>query len=111
MKLFENGIQITSAMQRCLENDLLDIEEWITQAIKGKSENCWTRFRDHWVPILQDDPNVESMPMNRDAFIAIVLARPDYMNRVERDAEETRLLSGTDYNGGSAVDAVVTELR
>ena len=36
-----------------------------------------------WNPKLMADPEVESIPANEDDFIALVVARDDYKNRVD----------------------------
>ena len=70
----------------CLNNDLLDITDWVDAAIIGKISNCAKRMEREWMPLLQADPTVDTIPASRAGLIAAVIARPDYMNRVERAA-------------------------
>ena len=39
-------ITVNDTMQKILLNDLLSIEDWITDAVTGKQNNCWKRFRE-----------------------------------------------------------------
>jgi len=82
-------VTITDADETALNNDLLDIDTWIQDAVTGKINNCKKRMVNQWQPILFADESVESIPANDDDFIALVVARDDYKTRVERDAEST----------------------
>jgi len=70
-----------------LENDLLDINQWVQNAVVGKINNCKKRLLAEWQPKLFADPTVENIPANEDAFINMVVARDDYKNRVQREEE------------------------
>ena len=80
-------LEVSESNKNVLLNDLADINEWIVNAITGKIENCYERFKKYWIPILMNDPNVTNIPANRDDFISMVMARSDYKNRAQRDAE------------------------
>ena len=70
---------------KALENDLLDIEEWVHGAVGGKINNCKKRLISEWQPKLFADPAVENIPADESAFINLVVSRGDYKNRVQRD--------------------------
>ena len=70
-----------------LNNDLTDVDTWIQDAVIGKINNCKKRMVSEWQPILFNDPTVTSIPATQDDFITAVVARADYKNRVDRDAE------------------------
>jgi hypothetical protein len=70
-----------------LNNDLTDVDTWIQDAVIGKINNCKKRMVNEWQPILFNDPTVTSIPATQDDFITAVVARADYKNRVDRDAE------------------------
>ena len=70
-----------------LNNDLTDVDTWIQDAVIGKINNCKKRTVNEWQPILFNDPTVTSIPATQDDFITAVVARADYKNRVDRDAE------------------------
>ena len=82
-------VTITDADETALNNDLLDIDTWIQDAVTGKINNCKKRMVNQWQPILFADESVESMPATADGIIALVVARDDYKTRAERDAEST----------------------
>jgi hypothetical protein len=81
-------VTITDADETALNNDLLDIDTWIQDAVTGKINNCKKRMVAQWQPVLFADESVESMPATADGIIALVVARDDYKARVERDAEQ-----------------------
>lgn len=70
-----------------LENDLLDINQWVQNAVVGKINNCKKRLLAEWQPKLFADPTVENIPANEDAFINMVVARDDYKTAVQREEE------------------------
>tara|TARA_Y100000310_G_C20467316_1_gene708278 strand:- start:63 stop:326 length:264 start_codon:yes stop_codon:yes gene_type:complete len=78
---------LTTTEETVLKNDLMDIQAWATDAITGKINACKQRMLAQWNPILMADPDVESIPANENDLIALIIARDDYKNRVEREAE------------------------
>ena len=79
---------ITDTDEKILLNDVYDIDEWIKFAIAGKINNCWSRLEQEWTPKLMDDPNVESIPANKDLYVEMVTSRSDYKDRSQRPKEE-----------------------
>ena len=41
-------VTIDDTDQLLMNNDLLDIDEWVQGAVTGKKNNCWKRFRTEW---------------------------------------------------------------
>ena len=82
-------VTITDADETALNNDLLDIDTWIQDAVTGKINNCKKRMINTWRPIIFADDSVATIPANDDDFIALIVARDDYKTRAERDAEST----------------------
>tara|TARA_R110000824_G_scaffold82503_4_gene206813 strand:+ start:689 stop:1000 length:312 start_codon:yes stop_codon:yes gene_type:complete len=81
-------IEIDDTDEKILLNDLLDVKDWVEGAVVGKKSSCWSRFRQHWTTVMMDDPNFQDViPSNKNDFVALVLARPDYKNRADRDIE------------------------
>ena len=76
---------LSSTEEAVLKNDLLDVEVWVNGAIDGKVNNCKKRMIAEWLPKLYADESVTQIPANEDEMIALVVARSDYLNRVERD--------------------------
>ena len=81
-------VEVSDADAVCMANDLMDIDLWVQDMVKGKISKCRSRMIQEWQPRLFADPAVTSVPADPDAFIAAVTARSDYRNRVQRQAEE-----------------------
>ena len=79
-------IDIADTDALALKNDLVDIGDWAQKAVKGKIANCRSRMVDEWLPRLMADPAVTAIPADEDEMIALVVARPDYKDRVAREA-------------------------
>ena len=87
-------ITLTETQQKILSNDLYNdtnnagIDTWLQDAIDGKVNNCWKRFRNEWTQKLMDDSSfTDTIPSNQTDFVNLVLARSDYKNRKTRDHE------------------------
>ena len=81
-------VTINDTDQKCMKNDLLDINQWVQDAVTGKSNNCWKRFQREWTQKLMDDESfTDAIPSNKTDFVNLVLARDDYKDRATRDAE------------------------
>tara|TARA_Y100001972_G_scaffold75320_1_gene91550 strand:+ start:184 stop:483 length:300 start_codon:yes stop_codon:yes gene_type:complete len=87
-------ITLTETQQKILSNDLYNdtdnagIDTWLQDAIDGKVNNCWKRFRNEWTQKLMDDSSfTDTIPSNQTDFVNLVLARSDYKNRKTRDDE------------------------
>lgn len=78
------NIQISDEDQVALENDLLDIEEWVKNAVVGKINAAKKRMVKHGAEVLKADTTVTTMPADNDGIIAALVARPDYKNRTQR---------------------------
>ena len=87
LKIFPNGIELDETTVQLLEWRVPDIETWVADALKGHINHCKLEFEKEWIPKLQADPTVESIPSRIDAFVKTVTSRVDYKNRKQRDAE------------------------
>ena len=81
-------VNIGDAEEVCLLNDLLDIDDWVQKAVKGKISQCRKRLIREWQPKLFADTSVTTIPGDEDGFIAVVLARADYKDRAAREANK-----------------------
>jgi hypothetical protein len=82
-------VVINDTDQKCLKSDLLDIDDWVQKAVRGKIHNCWKRFQRTWTQRLMDDETfTDPIPSNKTDFCELVMARDDYKDRVTRDAED-----------------------
>jgi hypothetical protein len=85
-------VSLTDLQQKILSNDLYNaadnagLDKWIQDAVDGKINNCWKRFRTEWTTKLMDDDSfTDAIPSNQADFVALVTARSDYKNRKQRD--------------------------
>ena len=85
--LVKGGVIITDADLLVLNNDLMDADDWVMKAVAGKVNSCRKRMVRQWVPVLLNDPSIESIPGDVDSLIAMIVARPDYKNRAEKELE------------------------
>ena len=81
-------VTINDTDQKIMKNDLLDLDAWVQDAVIGKKNNTWKRFQSEWTKKLMDDESfTDAIPSNKTDFVNLVTARPDYKDRVARDAE------------------------
>ena len=83
-------ITLDDKQQAIMNNDLLDIKEWIEGAVAGKQNNCWKRMQTEWTTkLMNDDSFTDSIPSNQADFVTLVTGRDDYKTRKERDEAES----------------------
>ncbi|MBT7091376.1 MAG: hypothetical protein HN932_12975 [Candidatus Marinimicrobia bacterium] len=88
-------ITLSDTEAKILQNDILDIEQWLNEAVVGKINQCTKRFLKEWQPKLFADTTIDTIPANEADLIALVLLRKDYKNRAVREAEaEAELTKG-----------------
>ena len=81
-------VTIDDTDQKSMKNDLLDINQWVQDAVTGKKSNCWKRFPREWTDkLMNDETFTDPIPSNKTDFVNLVLARDDYKDRATRDAE------------------------
>ena len=81
-------VTINDTDQKCMKNVLLDLNQWVQEAVTGKKNNCWKRLQRKWTQKLIDDESfTDPIPSNKTDFVNLVTARPDYKDRAARDAE------------------------
>jgi len=62
-----------------------DIERRLCYILCHKFERCFERLKKEWDPKLKAN-GVESIPLDEDAYAALVFAQPAYMDRKAREA-------------------------
>ena len=83
-------ITVNDTMQAIMNNDLLSIEDWITDAVAGKQNNCWKRMQTEWTTkLMNDDSFTDSIPSNQGDFVTLITGRDDYKTRTERDEADS----------------------
>ena len=81
-------VTINDTDQKCMKNDLLDINQWVQDAVDGKKNHCWTRFQNEWTTkLMNDETFTDHLPSVKEDFVNLVTARADYKDRAARDAE------------------------
>lgn len=81
-------ITIDDTNEKILKNDLLDINQWVQDAVVGKQNNCWKRFQQEWTTKLMNDESfTDAIPSNKEDFVNLVTARADYQTRQQREDE------------------------
>ena len=79
-------VSISDTDEKIMKNDLLDLDQWVQDAINGKKSNCWKRFQQEWTTkLMNDETFTDSIPSNQTDFVNLVTARADYKNREDRD--------------------------
>ena len=82
-------ITLNDKEQAIMNNDLLDIKEWIEHAVGGKMNNCWKRMQTEWTTkLMNDDSFTDPIPSNQADFVTLVTGRDDYKTRKQRDEAE-----------------------
>ena len=82
-------VSISDTDEKIMKNDLLDLDQWVQDAVTGKKSNCWKRFQHEWTnKLMNDETFTDPIPSNKTDFVNLVTARPDYKDRAARDAEQ-----------------------
>ena len=81
-------IEIDDTDEKVLMNDILDIDEWVQNAVTGKINSCWKRMQNNWTTQLINDASfTDSIPSNKTDFVTLVTSREDYKDRAAMDAD------------------------
>ena len=83
-------IEVDDTQQAILNNDLVDINQWVQDAMTGKINNCWKRMQQDWTTKLMNDESfTDPIPSNQADFVKLITARSDYKTRKQRAAESS----------------------
>jgi len=77
---------ITDEEQKILENDLLDIKDWIDKAIEGKLNNCFKRAAKQYDDLAVKEA-LEMVPSSPKKKVEELFKHPNYKNRKVKDQE------------------------
>lgn len=86
-QILSSGINIENYEYAAASAELNTPETWAESLIESKISRCRELCVQYWQSVFDNDPSIESYPSNEDAFIEFVVARPEYKNRAEREAE------------------------
>jgi hypothetical protein len=79
-------VEVNDTQQSILNNDLVNINQWVQEAMTGKINNCWKRMQQEWTTKLMNDSSfTDPIPSNQADFVKLVTARSDYKTRKQRD--------------------------
>ena len=79
-------VSISDTEEKIMKNDLLNLDQWVQDAVTGKKNNCWKRFQQEWTTkLMNDETFTDSIPSNQEAFVNLVTARADYKTRQEKE--------------------------
>jgi hypothetical protein len=86
-------IEVDDTQQAMLNNDLVDINQWVQDAMTGKINNCWKRMQQEWTTKLMNDESfTDPIPSNQADFVKVITSRSDYKTRKQRDDEAQKRL-------------------
>ena len=69
-----------------LDNDLLSVTDWLAGALAGKVNSCKGRMMTQWLPVLQKDASLKTLPANPDSLVAFIARYGKYQNRATADS-------------------------
>lgn len=64
-----------------------DMKRRLQYVLEHKFEQSFKRLEAQWIPVLRDDPAVQHIPADKEAFVQLIMSHKDYKNRSARDAE------------------------
>jgi len=95
MKISVNDVELytlTDLQKQVIENDIPseilqeDLERRLQWVLIHKYERCFDRLKKEWDSKLEANGET-SIPLDKDAYAALVFDQPNYKNRSARDAE------------------------
>ena len=82
-------VSITDVEQKLLwdiivdDGDNVGVDAWIQAVVDEKIDACWKRMRTQWtVKLMNDASYTDEIPSNQADFVALVLARSEYKDRL-----------------------------
>lgn len=81
-------LDITDKEVKILKDSILDIEEWVNNAVQGKINNCKKRLIDR--ELVKAAKEGVSIPSNEDQMIDAITNRKNYKDRKTRDEEKIK---------------------
>ena len=81
-------LNTTDTDELCLAHDILNVQQWLEDALRGKISKCKGRMITQNLPVLLADPTVTTIPATEDELVVFITGRESYLNRTERDAAD-----------------------
>jgi len=98
MLIFSTGIKITEVEYRCLLHVTPDPEQWLRDVLAEKVVSRREALIEEWRPKLFVDPNITTLPADRDALVRLIMDHSDYRTRLQSDAEQVPSVVPSRYN-------------
>jgi len=86
-KILANGIDVEDHEHEAAISHWNNPDEYLVDLLDNKIARCKERMVKYWTEKFNNDPSVESYPSDVDDFIEFVVARPEYKNRAQLEAE------------------------
>lgn len=88
----QDSFDIPTWWQKVIENDVADDFDIDTQrrlkwVIEHKKDQCLKRMKEEWIPKLKAK-GLESIPLDDEAFVNLVIGQPEYKNALVRRTEQ-----------------------
>ena len=81
-------IELSDFEVALLNSDLIDIQEWVRNAVQGKINWCKKRLIREYMDVLYNDPGVDSIPADMDKLAEVIMAHPQYKDAVTKLKEQ-----------------------
>jgi uncharacterized protein YchJ len=106
MKLFPTGLKLRIAEYQAIQHVATDPEQWFRDALTAKITARREALIREWMPILHADSDVENLPADETALVALIIGRSDYKTRAQQDAinGESESRNSRDTYDGAAHD-------
>lgn len=78
-------IVLNDLQEKILEHDLLDIQQWVQNAIEGKINSVKKRLLKESQENLFVDEEVKMIPATEDGLLNLYFSRPYYQNRKQKE--------------------------
>lgn len=67
-----------------LEDPISEIKRRLRWVIEHKCDQCFKRLEQKWMPVLREDPFVDSIPKSKSKFCDLVFSHRNYVCKSER---------------------------
>lgn len=78
-------IDISDLDDKVLQHDLLDVQQWIQNAVDGKINSVKKRLLKEAQEALFADKEIEMMPATADGLLSLYFSRSYYENRKQKE--------------------------
>lgn len=80
-------VELTELEQQILKHQLLNVNEWIQGAVRGKINKCRKAMLQEASRALLSDPDTENIPATEEGVLSTFMSMTGYKNREDRELE------------------------